>query len=133
MAHAAKEVLTRMPFATKMSPNLKVASKKAVRLYRDLLRSIPAALKIYQLDLTPSQMKRRIRQEFENKRHLQDPKVIDMLVFKAYLELDEAKKGWKTKSHMTRLLTPIEEPSEKEEEVDPEDEYRRNFLARYEP
>jgi NADH dehydrogenase (ubiquinone) 1 alpha subcomplex subunit 6 len=110
--------------APSISKTLAEASKKAVRLYRHSLKAIPTVVKMYQLEYTPAHMKRQIRKEFESHKvslfHMRDssfakevkqPEVVDMLVFRGRLELEETVKIFKTKAHVAKLFAPPTEVS----------------------
>eukprot|EP01115_Flamella_aegyptia_P001158 TRINITY_DN118565_c0_g1_i1.p1 TRINITY_DN118565_c0_g1~~TRINITY_DN118565_c0_g1_i1.p1 ORF type:complete len:169 (-),score=47.84 TRINITY_DN118565_c0_g1_i1:52-558(-) len=92
-----------------VSKNMTEASRNATRTYRRMLKSIPTVIKAYQLEYTPEQIKRKIRHDFESHKEVKDVEISDMLNFKALQELDETLNLYKTKSHITNILAPIEE------------------------
>jgi len=102
-------------YSTFISKDIRTATRKALSLYRDCLRLIPHVRSTYSLDLTPEQIKHRIRYEFRKQRGITDLKVIDMLIFKGRTELEEVRHIFKTKSHMIQILSPISTESEETE------------------
>jgi hypothetical protein len=100
-------MLANSAFATKLaSANAAEARIKVVRLFRAALREADSLLKNYQLDLTRTEMRDRIKQEFAKHYQVKDTRVVDLLVFKGTTELEEAKLLWKTKSHVVRFFVP---------------------------
>lgn len=94
-------------FATKfVSTSTAEARLKVVRLFRASLREVDNILRNYQLDMTRTEMRVRIKQEFQKHMSVKDAKVLDLLVFKGTTELEEAKLLWKTKSHVVRFFVP---------------------------
>jgi len=63
-------------------------------------------IQAYQLDLTPAQIRDKIRRDFEEQRSITDLAVVDVLVFKGKAELEDTLRIFKTKSHVMRLLVP---------------------------
>ena len=100
-------MLANSAFATKLA-NVTAAEAKVnvLRLFRAALREADAILRNYQLDLTRSEMRQRIKHEFQKHLNVKDTHVIDLLVFKGAAELEEAKLVWKTKSHVVRFFVP---------------------------
>lgn len=74
------------------------------------LRSIPVIREKYQVDYPKDYIAKRMRVEWENNRGLKDHKMIDVLVFKGWNELDEAKFLWKQRPHIMAFLAPQQQP-----------------------
>jgi NADH dehydrogenase (ubiquinone) 1 alpha subcomplex subunit 6 len=51
-----------------------------------------------------SQARAQVQVLFRKNAHLQDPVIVDMLVKKGYMELEETLMQWKQKTHLLRLL-----------------------------
>eukprot|EP01096_Ripella_sp_DP13-Kostka_P008164 TRINITY_DN3035_c0_g1_i1.p1 TRINITY_DN3035_c0_g1~~TRINITY_DN3035_c0_g1_i1.p1 ORF type:complete len:132 (-),score=73.81 TRINITY_DN3035_c0_g1_i1:229-603(-) len=90
-----------------MEPILATACKtfgesrlRSLKLFRSLLRQVPFFIGKYELESHPKEMRLRIRQEFEKFRDLDDLSQVNALLFKGELELEEAVKIWKQKSHL---------------------------------
>ena len=100
-------MLANSAFATKFaSATTAEARLKVVRLFRAAMREADGILRNYALDLTRTEMRARIKQEFVKHSHVNDVSVVDLLVFKGATELEEAKLLWKTKSHVVRFFVP---------------------------
>ena len=94
-------------FATKLaSSSTAEARSKVVALFRAAMREADNIIRNYQLDQTRSELREKIKSEFNKHSSVTDTRVIDMLVFKGAAELEEAKMIWKTKSHVVRFFVP---------------------------
>eukprot|EP00301_Raphidiophrys_heterophryoidea_P019232 c4196_g1_i1.p1 GENE.c4196_g1_i1~~c4196_g1_i1.p1 ORF type:complete len:126 (+),score=39.02 c4196_g1_i1:54-431(+) len=91
---------------TTPSRSLKEASKRAVKLYRDCLIATPVAVLQHELKFTVPETKERIRKLFDEHRGIQDPKIIDMKVFRGYQDLEEAVQLWSQRLQIERILAP---------------------------
>ena len=67
---------------TVMSGSLREASRRARALYRRTMRAVPSIVTGYELECTPAQLRAAVRARFAQHSALQDPAVIDVLVFK---------------------------------------------------
>lgn len=86
--------------STALSKSLEEASKKSIRVYRMALRDIPAMRRNFTIMEDKSFVTAVIRENFERHRNITDPKIIDMLIFKATQELREIREQWKSRHHI---------------------------------
>ncbi|KAJ3321806.1 hypothetical protein HDU76_014022 [Blyttiomyces sp. JEL0837] len=87
---------------TKQSGSLLNARKRALDLYRLWLKSSVYITEAYQLDIPSSQIRSRVRQEFEKNRNVSDLGVVDILLLKGRQEYEETMNMWKQKTHIMR-------------------------------
>lgn len=85
---------------TALSGSLEEASAKAVATYRDILRGIPDMRENFTVIETEAYCRRVVRHMFDRHAGLSDPKVVDMLVFKARQEAGEIRQQWKSRYHV---------------------------------
>ncbi|XP_064391039.1 NADH dehydrogenase [ubiquinone] 1 alpha subcomplex subunit 6-like [Halichondria panicea] len=97
-----------------LSSSYPEARRRALNLYRAWYREIPHTIKMYLLDLSTIEARQKLREEFYKHSHVRDPRVIDMLVIKGKMELEETIKLWKQKTHILRYFnqTASTEPSD---------------------
>ena len=88
---------------TTVSQSLGEANKRVARLYKAVMREIPLLLRTYALDVRAEEVAAAVRRQFR-KHQTNDPRVIDMLVFRGEQELLEAQMHWKQKTHIIRYL-----------------------------
>ncbi|TFJ86796.1 hypothetical protein NSK_001884 [Nannochloropsis salina CCMP1776] len=82
----------------------KTPRNPVVQLYRTISKELPRVLTIYDADLAPAEARAQVQVLFRKNAHLQDPVIVDMLVKKGYMELEETLMQWKQKTHLLRLL-----------------------------
>merc|ERR1711879_332198 len=122
---STKRVKTMQRAPTSMSPNLVVANKRAVQLFRNTMRSVPRMIVNYELTFSEDQIKARVRELFRKHEGVTDPSVIDMLVYKGQLELEETNMVWKQTPHLMQYF------AEPQRNNDTHDEVITNFLKGY--
>lgn len=86
--------------ATSLSGSLEEAHSKAVTTYREILRDIPAMRENFTIIEDEQYLRRVIRYLFDRHANISDPKIIDMMVFKARQEAGEIRNQWKSRYHV---------------------------------
>ena len=73
-------------------------------LYRSIAKELPRVLTIYDIDLPITEARSGIRSLFEDNSNIKDQRVVDMLVEKGYMELEETLLHYKQKPHLLRIF-----------------------------
>eukprot|EP01041_Mallomonas_annulata_P004752 gene4752-9437_t len=79
-----------------------------VHLYRSIIREVPRVLTIYDIDMPLKTARNAIAYHFRKHDFLKDGRVIGLLISKGYMELEETLMQWKQKTHLLRVLEPME-------------------------
>lgn len=101
--------------STALSSDLAEASAKAVAAYRTALRDVPSMRKNFTILEDKIFLTACIRDLFERHADVTDPKIVDMLVFKAIQELREISEQWKSRHHVYGYIHAYMEKVLKEE------------------
>ncbi|TDH65157.1 hypothetical protein CCR75_000251 [Bremia lactucae] len=92
---------------------LRVAAEKAaaastnspaVTLYRYIIKQVPRVLTLYDIPMEPAEARLAVQALFRQHADVKDPRVVDMLITKANMELEETLMQWKQKVHLLTLL-----------------------------
>lgn len=91
------------------------AHRRVINLYRAWYRQIPYIL--HENDLLPvteKQCKDKLREMFYANRNVKDIRVMDMLVIKGQMELNETVMKWKQECHMMNWFRETHNPKPKD-------------------
>ncbi len=95
--------------STELSSSLEEARASAVRAYREILKDIPAMRENFTIIEDEQHVRRVVRSLFERHGDITDPKVVDMLVFKARQEAGEIRNQWKSRTHVIKYVNEYNE------------------------
>ncbi|KAL7665594.1 Complex 1 LYR protein domain-containing protein [[Candida] zeylanoides] len=77
---------------------------RVLHLYRRYMRSSKEFAELYELDMPVSNIKTKIRQEFERQRFVTDLSVSNVLYMKGQMEYQEIMNFWKQQCHVLRYF-----------------------------
>lgn len=97
--------------------------KRVLHLYRKYMRYSQEMSDLYELDMPVSNVKTKIRQEFERNRFVNDLDITNVLYMKGQMEFQELINFWKQQCHVMRYF----EDQESYGVVDKND-FIKNFL-----
>jgi len=106
-----------------------VRKARVVDLYRRTLREIPRTIKIFDMDMPEDVLRGKVRNLFRAHDNVTDPRIIDNLLMKGELDLEETVNVWKQKSQLSRLLGTDSEPKPTLEKFEGESPFLRGFFA----
>ncbi|CEH13366.1 NADH:ubiquinone oxidoreductase, NDUFA6/B14 subunit [Ceraceosorus bombacis] len=101
---------SRLAQASRSSANFAEAQARSRALYREFYRSAPEVAALYALDVPPSVLRAKIRQKFEAQQHIKDLAVLDVLLHKGRVELQETLNAWKQIPHLMKWFKEEEAP-----------------------
>ncbi|XP_065182631.1 NADH dehydrogenase [ubiquinone] 1 alpha subcomplex subunit 6-like [Sycon ciliatum] len=123
---AASLVVKDLPKGVKplLSSNQDEARLRVLSLYKAWMRQASAACKKQDLGISEETAKAKIRAEFAKNQAVQDLRVVDSLIKKGTLLLEETSLGWQVPSHVMRNF----EPTARQRKTDFMSKfYRKNF------
>ena len=76
-----------------MGPALtsKAATKKAVCLYKAIVKQLPKIISTYQMNMSMAEAKTIVKNKFYANADVKDPRVAEILVYRAAMELDDGR------------------------------------------
>ncbi|THK33000.1 NADH dehydrogenase [ubiquinone] 1 alpha subcomplex subunit 6 [Diachasma alloeum] len=78
-----------------LSRNNKEAHRRVINLYRAWYRQIPYINLEFDIPKTENDMRQKLREEFMKHKDVKDIRIIDLLVVKGQMELQETAQKWK--------------------------------------
>lgn len=112
-----------------ISLNMKEASEKSRRLYRQAMKDVPKIIRMYGLELTEKDARQKIRRDFAKNKTISEPYLVDVLVHKGMSDLEEARQMFMTKSHVMSYFDPDPKMKFKDEGPKSEKEYLNEFFS----
>jgi NADH dehydrogenase (ubiquinone) 1 alpha subcomplex subunit 6 len=85
-------------------------AQSPARLYRSIIKEMPRVLTIYDIDIPIPKARQVIRGMMEENAYVRDPRVIEMLIEKGYMELEETLLHYKQRPHLMKILKQHEIP-----------------------
>ncbi|KAL8996780.1 MAG: hypothetical protein Q9169_003803 [Polycauliona sp. 2 TL-2023] len=98
---------------TRSSVNWQDAKRRVTKSYREWLRGAPEIQQMYSLNMPVSEIRTKIRQEFERHRYVNQLPVVDMLLFQNNSEYQETMNYWKQLPHVLKYFREKENPTAK--------------------
>ncbi|XP_046572836.1 NADH dehydrogenase [ubiquinone] 1 alpha subcomplex subunit 6-like [Haliotis rubra] len=86
------------------------AKRRVLNLYKAWYRQIPAIMKQFDIPVSVAQGREKLKEEFLRNRHVNDVRVIDLLVIKGQMDLVETTEVWKQRTHIMKYFKDTEEP-----------------------
>mmetsp|Transcript_10764 Transcript_10764/g.15742 ORF Transcript_10764/g.15742 Transcript_10764/m.15742 type:complete len:123 (-) Transcript_10764:352-720(-) len=74
------------------------------RLYRSIMKEVPKVLTIYDIDIPIPEARATIRNQFRKNAAVKDSRVVEMLVERGYMELEDTLLQWKQRPHLIRFF-----------------------------
>ncbi|GFH56869.1 NADH dehydrogenase (ubiquinone) 1 alpha subcomplex subunit 6 [Chaetoceros tenuissimus] len=96
-----------MPVALQLALKARatVSPNPVARLYRSVVKELPRVLTIYDIDTPLPEARAAIRSKFEHYGQIKDTRVLDMLIEKGYMDLEETLLQHTQRSHLLRSLS----------------------------
>jgi len=104
----------KVPVKSIMSTNRIESKRQVLGLYKKWIRAVPDMMIAFKLPYTEQIVKNRIREEFYKNSHLTDLRVIDLLIIKSQMDLQETLEHWKQSCHVMEYFdkpTDVEQPT----------------------
>lgn len=108
MATPAKATLKQVKPLLSLNPT--DARRRVLTLYKAWYRQIPYIKIAYDIPKTEEECKRKLKEEFKRNNNVRDLRVIDMLIIKGQMDLQEAANLWKTNGSIMNYWKETWEP-----------------------
>jgi len=111
-AMATKKIVQQTQGAVKplLSLNDTEARHRVIKLYRALWRQISYIKHEYLVEIDVKEMREELRRRFYSNSNINDIRVIDMLVIKGQMELNETVMKWKQECHLMNYFKKTHNP-----------------------
>ncbi|XP_052784176.1 NADH dehydrogenase [ubiquinone] 1 alpha subcomplex subunit 6-like [Mya arenaria] len=86
------------------------AKRRVINLYKSWYRQVPSICNDYHIEKQPKELRTALRHQFEKNRHVNDIRVIDMLIIKGQLDLQETKEIWRGSGQVLDYLRESIDP-----------------------
>ncbi|XP_003706524.1 NADH dehydrogenase (ubiquinone) B14 subunit [Megachile rotundata] len=93
-----------------LSLNPTDARRRVLTLYKAWYRQIPYVRIDYDMPKTEAECKKKLKEEFRRNSHVRDLRVIDMLIIKGQMDLQEVAMRWKTNGSIMNYWKETWEP-----------------------
>ncbi|KAE8999334.1 hypothetical protein PF011_g14670 [Phytophthora fragariae] len=104
-------------------------SSPAVTLYHYITKQVPRVLTLYDIPMEPADARLAVQALFRQHATVKDPRVVDMLITKANMELEETLMQWKQKVHLVKLLEEGQALRAPKQQVDSVEQSLDKFFA----
>lgn len=89
---------------TKYSTSKPELQKRVLGLYKKFIRDVPTIIELYELEMSTSTLRTKIRQEFERHRFVDSLQVNNVLYMKGQMEYQETINFWKQQPHVLKYF-----------------------------
>lgn len=97
-----------IPVQTGLSLDKADVKKRVLNLYKAWYRQIPIIFYDYHIPLTPEEGRSKLREIFVKNSRIQDPRIIDGLVIRGQMELNESVNKQKEECHLWKYFRSTE-------------------------
>ena len=83
-----------------------VLSRRVVQMYRQMCRDVPKVLVMYGLEQTVAEARHMLLLHFRKNAAVTDPRIVELMLARAQMEVEETMQQWKQKPHLMAILQP---------------------------
>ncbi|TGO91399.1 hypothetical protein BPOR_0029g00220 [Botrytis porri] len=96
---------------TRQSVNWTDAKSRVLKSYREWIRAAPEIQTMYSLGMSVSQLRTKMRSEFERHRYVNHIGTVDKLLYESHAEFQETLNYWKQLPHILKYFRAEEDPT----------------------